>query len=150
MKNIFLKETCDEFVNRINGLTVESQPLWGKMNVSQMLAHCNVSYEMVYDDIHPKPNFLMKLILKSMVKNKVVSEKPYARNNPTAPQFLIKDERNFENEKKRLIAYVIRTQELGEKEFEGKESHSFGKLSAKEWNNMFEKHLEHHLNQFNV
>jgi hypothetical protein len=150
MNNIFNKEVCDEFIDRINKLNPNSVGLWGKMNVSQMLAHCNVSYEMVYDNIHLKPNALMKLILKTLVKNKVVDDKPYLRNNRTAPQFIIKGNRNFRFEKDRLIVYIRKTQELGEREFEGKESHSFGKLSSKEWNNMFRKHLEHHLSQFDV
>lgn len=150
MKNIFDKEVCNEFINRINKLTPESKALWGKMNVSQMLAHCNVSYEMVYDNIHPKPNAFFRFILKLLVKNKVVDDKPYARNNGTAPQFIIKGDRNFDIEKDRLIAYINKTEELGEKEFEGKESLSFGKLHAGEWNNMFSKHLEHHLSQFGV
>ena len=33
---------------------------------------------------------------------------------------------------------------------DGKESFSFGKLKAQEWNNMFAKHLNHHLEQFGV
>ncbi|KRD10633.1 hypothetical protein ASE21_13145 [Flavobacterium sp. Root901] len=150
MQNVFLKEDCDQFINRINELKSDSQPLWGKMSVSQMLAHCNVTYEMVYDNIHPKPNFLIKLLLKLLAKNKVVSEKPYTRSLNTAPQFIITGDCNFALEKNRLINYLIKTQELGENEFEGKESLSFGKLTSKEWNNMFAKHLDHHFKQFGV
>jgi len=150
MKNIFLKENVFEYIDRINELSPDSKALWGKMSVNQMLAHCNVSYEMVYEDIHKKPNNFVKIVLRLFVKNKVVNEKPYSKNNPTAPQFIVKDERNFEIEKNRLINYIIKTQELGEDTFEGKISHSFGKLSSKEWNNMFAKHLDHHLTQFAV
>ena len=60
----------------------------------------------------------------------------------------MKDEKNFETEKKRLLDYIRRTQELGEGYFDGKESMSFGKLSKTEWNNLFYKHLDHHLKQF--
>lgn len=150
MKNIFLKEDVSEYIDRINELSPDSKALWGKMSVNQMLAHCNVSYEMVYEDIHKKPNNFIKIVLRLFVKNKVVNKKPYSKNNPTAPQFIVKDERSFEIEKNRLINYIIKTQELGEDTFEGKISHSFGKLSAKEWNNMFAKHLDHHLTQFSV
>ena len=59
LANIFSKEVSNTVIERINNLTVNSQPKWGKMNVAQMLAHCNVIYEMVYEDKHPKPNFLM-------------------------------------------------------------------------------------------
>jgi len=150
MKNIFRREDSQGFVKRINQLTPESKALWGKMNIAQMLAHCNVAYEMVYEDIHTRPNILMKFVLKLLVKNKVVNDTPYPKNNQTAPQFVINDIRNFDIEKERLISYINKTQTLGEKEFEGKESHSFGRLSSKEWNNMFAKHLEHHLSQFGV
>ena len=64
MRNTFSKEDSVLFIDRINQLKSESVPLWGKMNVSQMLAHCNVTYEMVYDNIHPKPSGFMKMILK--------------------------------------------------------------------------------------
>ncbi|MDR6763357.1 hypothetical protein J2Y38_003578 [Flavobacterium sp. 2755] len=150
MQNIFQREDCDQFINRINQLKIDSQPLWGKMSVDQMLAHCNVTYEMVYDNIHSKPNVFIRLILKLLAKNAIVSEKPYARNISTTPQFIIAGDRDFELEKNRLISYILKTQELGESEFQGKESLSLGKLSTKEWNNMFAKHLDHHLSQFNV
>jgi hypothetical protein len=148
LPNIFSAPVADGIIKRINTLTPETKPLWGKMNVAQMLAHCNVSYEMTYEDKHPKPNGFMKLILKLLVKNKVVSEAPYGHNNPTAPAFLITTEKDFEAEKSRLIAYIQKTQQLGEKEFDGRMSHSFGPLSTTEWNNMFYKHLDHHLAQF--
>lgn len=150
MKDIFTKEVTTEVTNRINNLTSETQPNWGKMSVSQMLAHCCVAYEMVYTDKHPKPNGLVRMMLKLFVKKAVVNNKPYARNGRTAPQFIISDAREFETEKKRLVDFILKTQELGADYFEGKESHSFGTLSTSEWNNSFYKHLEHHLTQFGV
>jgi len=150
MKNIFTKEVTDEIIGRINNLTTETQPKWGKMNVAQMMAHCSVSYETVFTDKHLKPNAVAKFFIKLFVKNQVVSEKPYPKNGRTAPYFLVTDERNFENEKNQLISYIQKTQELGETHFDGKESHSFGKLNKEEWNNLFYKHIIHHLNQFGV
>ncbi|MBB4804090.1 hypothetical protein HNP37_004170 [Flavobacterium nitrogenifigens] len=150
MQNIFSQNGSKEFVDRINQLKYDSQPSWGKMSVDQMLAHCSVMYEMVYDNVHQKPNAFLRFILKSFIKAKVVNETPYSRNIRTAPQFIISNNRDFDLEKTKLINYINKTQELGEKEFEGKESLSFGKLTSKEWNNMFAKHLDHHLSQFNV
>jgi hypothetical protein len=150
MKNIFNQAVSTEIVTRINQLKADSQPKWGKMAVGQMMAHCNVTYEFVYDGIHKKPNAFKKFILKAFVKNIVVSEKPYKHNSQTAPEFIIKDTKNFESEKNRLINYINKTQQLGETHFDGLESHSFGPLNKTEWNNMFYKHLDHHLNQFGV
>ena len=150
MKNIFSKEVTEELAIRIEALTPETNRIWGKMTVAQMLAHCNVTYEMVYTDKHPKPNSFLRFILKLLIKNTVVNSTPYKKNGKTAPQFLMKDEKDFECEKKRLIDYLHKTQDLGSSYFDQKESHSFGKLMIEEWNNLFYKHLDHHLTQFGV
>jgi len=45
------------------------------MNVAQMLAHLNVTYEMVYeDDKHPKPKGIKAWMLKKIVKPIVVEK----------------------------------------------------------------------------
>ncbi len=149
--NIFEKEVTAQLISRISSLTPESKPLWGKMSVNQMLAHCNVSYAYVYEPEKFKPTpFVLKFFLKLFVKSTVVGEKPYQKSSQTAPDFIIKEEKNFEEEKSRLIAFMEKTQSLGSSYFDGKESHSFGKLTASEWNNLFYKHLDHHLGQFGV
>ena len=112
MKNAFNQDDVTEFIGRINKLTVDTKPKWGKMNVEQMLAHCNVTYEMVYDNIHSKPNLLMRLLLKLLAKKQVVSEKPYPRNLGTAPQFIIKGDCNFELEKNKNQIKKLLQEEL--------------------------------------
>jgi len=148
--NIFTSPVTENVIQRINQLKPDSTPKWGKMSVSQMLAHCNVAYELVYEDKHPKPNFLTRFMLKNFVKKIVTSEKPYKQNSPTAPAFLVKDDKDFEKERKRLIDFIDKTKSLGEDHFDKKVSHSFGVMNKEEWNNMFYKHLDHHLTQFGV
>lgn len=150
MKNLFNLKDANEIIARINNLDNKTQAIWGEMTVGQMLAHCNVTYEMVYDGKHSKPSGFMKFILKTFVKKIVVGSKPFSKNGKTAPAFLIVDEKDFNDEKKRLTNYILKTQKLGESHFDNKESHSFGKLSIAEWQNMFHKHLDHHLTQFGV
>ncbi|WBU89137.1 DUF1569 domain-containing protein [Cellulophaga omnivescoria] len=150
MKNLFLQEDLNFTKKRLAKLNPQTKALWGKMEISQMLAHCNVAYEMTFEDKHPKPNSFKKFLLKTFVKNAVVGPKPYKKNSRTAPEFIITESKNFEEEKNRLLSYLDKTQKLGETYFNNKESHSFGKLSSKEWNMMFSKHLDHHLTQFGV
>lgn len=151
MENVFDSKDAQNYINRINNLIEDTHGMWGRMTVDQMLAHCNITYEMVYEpEKHKKPGAIAKFILKHFVKPKVVSEKAYPRDSPTAPQFVISNRRNFHDEKKRLIGFIQKTQQLGSEAFEGKESFSFGKLKSQEWNNMFAKHLNHHLSQFGV
>ena len=151
MKSVFNQADATELINRINTLSNISKPLWGKMSVSKMLAHCNVPYSYTFEkEKYKKPNFLKLLLLRTVVKSIVLSPNPYKRNSPTAPEFVIKDDRDFEVEKKKLIQNINKTQQLGESHFEGLENLSFGKMSAKEWNTMLYKHLDHHLSQFGV
>ena len=151
MENIFDAKTVQHYIDRINQLTTESKGLWGKMTVGQMLAHLNVSYEMVYEpNLNRKPGFIARFLMKKFVKPKVVSELPYKQNLPTSPQFIVTADKDIEVERKRLIGYIQKTQTLGAASFDGKENVSFGKLTAQEWNNMFAKHLNHHLAQFGV
>lgn len=150
MKSIFDPTVSAELATRINALTPETEPRWGTMRVDQMLAHCIVAYDMAFTDKYPRPNAIMRFLLKTFVKSGVVNEKPYPRNSRTAPVFVIADRRNFVEERQRLLDYIARTQSLGSAHFEGKESLSFGPLTAQEWNNLFYKHLDHHLTQFGV
>jgi len=150
MKNIFEKIDVEHFILRLQKLTPNTKGLWGQMTVDQMLAHCNVTYELVFEDKHPKPNALKKLMLKLFVKQIVVNKKPYPKNGRTSPEFIIRGKQDFEFEKRRLIEFIEKCYKQGESAFDGKESHSFGKLTKNEWNNMFSKHLDHHLRQFGV
>lgn len=150
LPDIFSQAETDKLLLRIDQLRPDTHPQWGKMNVAQMLAHCNVTYEMAIDNRHTPPNALMRFILKMMVKNKVVGGAPYAKGSPTAPQFLVAANQDFATEQRRLKNYLQQTVQLGAAHFDGKKSHSFGPLNRMEWNNMFYKHLDHHLTQFGV
>lgn len=150
LPNIFTASVSNEIISRINNLSNTTPAQWGKMNVTQMLAHCNVTFEFAYEEKHKKPNFFMAFILKNLVKGGLVSEKPNKKNASTAPEFIIGDDRNFDEEKSRLIQYINKTVQLGENHFDGRVSMIFGKMTSTEWNNLFYKHLDHHLTQFGV
>jgi len=150
MKNIFNQSEAQEVINRINNLTPATKAQWGKMDVSQMMAHCSVAYDMTYNENQKKSGAIAKFMLKLFVKPTVCGSKPYKKNGRTAPEFIIDTPKDFEAEKKRLIDYIQKTQKLGEAHFENKESPSFGAMTSQEWNTMFAKHLDHHLTQFGV
>ena len=150
MQNIFDPQDVQSFINRINQLDADTRPQWGKMNAGQMLAHCNVAYDMTFTDQYPRPNALARFFIKLIAKSQVVGPKPYPKNARTAPQFVISDQRDFEREQQKLIDYLRKVQDLGAAHFNNKESHSFGRLTSDEWNVLFAKHLDHHLTQFGV
>lgn len=151
MQDVFSVKDAQDYIDRIQRLTPESKGLWGTMTVSQMLAHCNVTYALALEpEKFPKPSFIAKFLLKRFVKPKVTNDKPYRQNLPTSPMFVVKEEKDFEEEKKKLIGNIQRVQQLGKEAFDGRVYINFGVLKAQEWNNMFAKHLNHHLAQFGV
>ncbi|MFV0565365.1 MAG: hypothetical protein ACK5NB_05975, partial [Flavobacteriaceae bacterium] len=60
MKSIFNTEAKTEIVNRLNLLSPEAPARWGKMNVNQMLVHCQKPIELALGELTvKKPNFFM-------------------------------------------------------------------------------------------
>lgn len=148
--NVFQASTTDKILNRLEQLNASTQPQWGTMDAAKMLAHLNVAYDGAYGLSKVKNSAFKKWLLKLFIKQAIVGEKPYPKNSRTAPEFAIKGDRDFEAEKTKLIAYVKRVQTDGTAVFDGKESNSLGSLTAKEWSNLFYKHLDHHFNQFGL
>jgi hypothetical protein len=150
LPNIFQSETVSALYKRMDDLQADAPALWGKMNVSQMLAHCCIPFEQALGMRSDGPNLFMKLLLRIFFKNSMVNEVPYRPNLPTAPSFVIDNERNIEVERSRLKMLLGQFNERGESAFDGKKQISLGSLSALEWNNLMYKHLDHHLRQFGV
>ncbi len=150
MEDLFTPNGLAVTKARLDALKPDSQALWGKMNVAQMLAHLNVPYEIEYTDKHPKPGAIERFFIKLLAKEAVVGPKPYPRNARTAPSFIIAGDRIFEDEKQRLHEYMDKTLNLGAKHFDGRENAGFGKLTQVQWNTLFSKHIDHHLSQFGV
>jgi hypothetical protein len=150
LPSIFETKTTETILSRLNNLTNTTQPLWGKMNAAQMLAHLNVAYDIDSGKIKSETPALMKFMLKLFLKPILVNEKPYKKNSRTAPTFLISTEKDFEKEKKSLIDNILESQNNGREYYEGRESNSVGKMNANEWSNMYYKHIEHHFSQFGI
>ena len=149
IKNLFDKPAFSGIVERLNKLTPESQRQWGKMSVNQMLAHCKEAFKVPLSN-QPVPRMFIGRLLGWMAKSKFYNESPWGRNLPTAPSFLIKDERDFNKEKSELLELATRFYEGGSDNI-GRYPHPFfGKFTKEQWGKGMWKHLDHHLNQFGV
>ncbi|OXA75288.1 hypothetical protein B0A56_11305 [Flavobacterium columnare NBRC 100251 = ATCC 23463] len=147
MKNIFTLSDNEELINRIAKLTPETQPLWGKMTVDQMMKHCIASIDVATGDLVLKIPFLMSLLGKLM-KNKVLNNE-FKHNSPTAPQFIFKEKYDFEKVKLELIQKT-RNFQNGTKVIKLNFHPFWGKLTNEDWNKLQWNHLDHHLRQFGV
>ncbi len=149
MKNLFDAGVYNEITERINKLTPQSQRQWGKMNVAQMLAHCKEAFKVPLSD-KKMPRIFLGLLVGWMVKAKLYNDSPWKRNLPTAPNFIIKDERDFEKEKKELTSLINQFYTGGPGNV-GRFPHPmFGSFTSEQWGKSMYKHLDHHLQQFGV
>lgn len=149
MKNLFNQSDVSEMLGRIEKLCPNSQGQWGKMSVSQMLAHNNASMETVTGKTFIKRVFIGRII-GTMLKSKVLSEKPFGKNSPTAPIYVFKDDRNFEEEKLKLKLLINQFYEGGAAKCTTHPHAFFGKFTPEQWALFQWKHLDHHLRQFGV
>lgn len=53
-----------------------------------------------------------------MAKKQLVNKAPFKKNLPTAPSFIVKDDRNFEEEKIQIIDLVVRFSKESEQALE--------------------------------
>ncbi len=149
MKSLFETGAYNEIIDRLERLNPESQALWGKMNVAQMLAHCKEPLKVPLEKIIlKKPNAVMKFLF-SFFKKTLYSDKPWKKSLPTSKEFIIADARDFEKEKKELMAWV--NEFHAEKNKTEWPPHPFcGPFTPEQWGKMQYKHLDHHLRQFGV
>ncbi|WP_295792369.1 DUF1569 domain-containing protein [Mucilaginibacter sp.] len=146
MDSIFNPATIESFIVRINKLTPATPALWGKMNVAQMLAHCQVPIQVAVGDIVSKGG-LIGLLFGRIAKKKLVNDQPFERNLPTMKEAKIADVRNFEQEKAALIV-LVKKFESGPGVLINGPHPFFGPLTVDEWSTLQYKHLDHHLRQF--
>jgi hypothetical protein len=148
-RNLYSPEVYQECLNRIEKLTPQSKPLWGKMTAAQMFAHCAEIVEVSNGKELKNTPFLVKLF-KGFVRNMVVNEKPYPKNSKTHPQYRQTTDCDFETEKKRLLAALDRFVNMDQKVSRNIKHPLFGEMSPEEKGWAMYKHLDHHLNQFGV
>jgi hypothetical protein len=149
MQSLFNLDDNQAILNRIYLLQANNKAKWGKMNVSQMLAHCQVPPQIAFGEKKIKRSFL-GILFGGMVKRSLMKPGPFKQNLPTAPDFVMNGEKNFEEEKIKLAKLVKRFAEQGPDAIVNEPHPFFGKLTKQEWDILNWKHLDHHLRQFGV
>jgi adenylosuccinate synthase len=149
MQSLFNPTTAAQFIARAQQLNPQTQGLWGKMDVAQMLTHCNIALRMALTNKKIKNTILGStlgwLIAKIMLRNK-----PWQRNLPTAKQMVISSPQNFAQQQQKFIAQITDLHQRPPQNVAQNPHPIFGKLSHAQWGNLLYIHLNHHLQQFGV
>jgi len=146
VKNLFDPSVKQEIIERINKLTGQTQRQWGKMNVSQMLAHVQLPISCAYGTHQVKGSFLLKL-LGPLFKSVLYNDKPYKQSLPTDKSYVVVDSKDFEKEKQGLLEKLSK---FSSDRIVLENHPVWGKMTKEQWSKATWKHLDHHLKQFGV
>ena len=149
MNNLFNQADVTRVIERIDNLSPGSQRQWGKMNVSQMLAHCNVSLETAMGKNVLKP-LLIGRIIGRMIRSQVLGEKPFRKNSPTDNSYKFNGPLDFEEQRSKTRTSLKQFFEGGPAQCTTHPHPFFGKFTPEEWAVFQWKHIDHHLRQFGV
>lgn len=142
------EEQFQEFLRRIDALTLANKPKFGKMNVHQMVCHCTDQLRLAFGTILPDEDYLK-------IDPKEVKELALTKKTVPTPKGLGQTEgggtqpTTFENDLALLKAHLSDFINLSE-DFEYAPHPYFGQFDKRRWTSLTIYHLNHHLSQFNV
>lgn len=153
MKTVYDQSVRDELLQRVQLLNENSRANWGKMNVFQMVKHCNIWNEWVlgkgfFTDYEYRQDLLGKIFGKWGLRSNTKDEQPISKNMPAGKMFFTKDkEGHLEAEKALWIRFIAEYERFSNPNF----IHDFfGKMSDEQIGLFVYKHFDHHLRQFVV
>jgi len=150
MKSLFDTDTQQEILARIEKLNENKSANWGKMSVDQMLKHCQAPLDVAIGnkELNSKIGFMKKLLFKAF-KPTMYNDKLWNQNIPTAREYVITQNHDFDTEKKQLENVINEFCTLKTKNNWPKHPF-FGDFTTEQWGKLQYKHLDHHFRQFDV
>lgn len=147
MKTLYDQDARDALIPRIERVTAELRPRWGKMNAEQMLAHLVEAMRMALGEVPTKPKKMLTRI--PPFRQLFVYWLPWPKGAPTARELFPADRRSVEDSKREL-ARVMNAIADRSSATEWPDHPAFGKLSARAWGVLGWRHIDHHLRQFGL
>jgi len=142
MKSLEQPTTRTELLARIDRVTDDTKPLWGKFTARRMLDHIARATEMAAGerDVAPKKLPVRYFPLKQLFLYVL----PMPKGLPTSPELLNDSPEPLEKSKATLHRII--------ENFDPKpcDHPAFGMLSAHAWSVLVYRHCDHHLRQFGV
>ena len=152
MKNILDSSTQKEIENRILSLNENSNRLWGKMGVNEMICHCSDQVKMAVGEIPTKDvgNFFLKTFVKHIILLGMPAPKGKVETVPELKQGVKGTiPITIEQDKETLLSFIQTFKDKIDKSTNVIHP-AFGKLTTEQWARLCYIHLDHHLKQFSA
>lgn len=147
--SLFNRTDAGNILARLDKIKSNTPRIWGKMTVSQMLAHCSEAMETATGAKH-HPRTFLGWLLGPFFKKNYLGDKPFPKGSPTAKQFIIRGQPDFATQKERLHRLICSFVDGGSEKCTPYPHSFFGKMAPEEWSIAMYKHLDHHFRQFGV
>lgn len=137
-------------IERLDKLSGDEKPLWGKMNAEQMMSHLVQAGELPFvASVADRSSFLSRTIIKPLILYVLPMPKEVKVSPDMDQQANGRRSQGFETDRSLLIHSINKLGTLPA-DHQCLQHPFFGKMSAKEWAVIAYKHIDHHLKQFGV
>lgn len=148
-KNLLNAQSAQHIVSRVNKLNVHTPQVWGEMNATEMLLHCNSCNNQILTEERGSQKTSVKqyllrilaLYIAPSFKKGLKSEHAHVTKGKI-------DIKKFEEQKQEFIR-LVKEFPLTQKELTLTHP-AFGNISTTQWGVAAYKHMDHHLRQFGV
>jgi hypothetical protein len=145
MPTIWDPAVRQQFVSRLDRLTPDATPAWGRFDASAMTAHLNDALRMATGELPVGARWLP--FRYPPLRQLIVYVLPIPKSAPTAPELiarcsgadLSRERAAFAGNLEKVVAAPVLVPHP-----------AFGHLSRAEWGVLIWKHTDHHLRQFGL
>jgi hypothetical protein len=139
-----------ELLRRLNRLTGNEVPLWGKMTCDQMLSHLVQGAELPLEASVPeRSTFMSRNLIKYLVLHVLPIPKEVKVSAEMNQQEKGRPPQGFTADREILAELLTRVGTLSD-DHRCLNHPMFGKMNARQWGLIIHKHTDHHLKQFGV
>ncbi|MDQ3672831.1 MAG: DinB family protein [Gemmatimonadota bacterium] len=136
-----------DLLDRLERLSPEAKPLWGRMTAPQMLAHLANWMYMADGRLGTADRRLP--LRYAPLKQLVVYWLPFPRGIPTAAELISRVPSDWEIERA-AVRELVKAFETRDPKASWPIHPAFGKLTSKAWGVLGYRHTDHHFRQFGI
>lgn len=148
-KNILDTEAAHAICTRVKNLNENTKAHWGKMNPTEMLAHCNSCNRQLFEEGNSGKKTTVKQYFLRLLALYIAPN--FKRNLSSEARHNVKgkvDPSRFKTEQQAFIETILKFP-LKAKQLTLHHP-AFGNISTNQWGIAVYKHMDHHLRQFGV
>ena len=145
-KSLWNAPAREELLARLDRLTPDATPLWGRMTAPEMLAHLTGWMLMIKGDLPIKPRNL--IIRHTPIKQLLIYWLPFPKGVPTAKELIGRTQLDWSVEKAEIRRHIESFESNAGRTLP--DHPAFGALTPAAWGVLGYRHTDHHLRQFGV